>query len=259
VLTPGAVANRGAELARAFVDSVTLGAGQFCTKPGLLFLPAGHGLGPALAAALAAAPLGPLLGARIKAGFEHTAAALAAAPGVRAIVPPAEVDSGVGYRVAPALLQVAAADLVAHPAELLTECFGPAAVVVEYGSTDELTAALDVVPGSLAATLHAEPGPEAALARDLLDRLARRAGRVVFAGWPTGVAVTWAQQHGGPWPATTAPLSTSVGVTAVRRFQRPVAYQNLPDALLPEPLQDANPLGLPRRLDGQLSTAPVRR
>jgi NADP-dependent aldehyde dehydrogenase len=257
VFSPGAVAARGAELAQAFVDSVTLGAGQFCTKPGLLFLPAGHGLAPTLAAALAAAPLGPLLGGRIKAGFQRTAAALAGAPGVRPIVAPATVDGGGGYRVAPALLQVAAADLVAHPAQLLVECFGPAALVVEYGSTGELAAALDAVPGSLTATLHAEATTEAALARDLLGRLGRRAGRVIFAGWPTGVAVAWAQQHGGPWPATTAPLHTSVGVTAVRRFQRPVAYQNLPDALLPEPLRDANPLGVPRRLDGRISTDPV--
>jgi NADP-dependent aldehyde dehydrogenase len=258
VLTPGAMAEHGAALAQAFVDSVTLGAGQFCTKPGLLFLPAGHGLAGALAAALDRAQLGPVLNDRIRAGYQHTAETLAGTPGVQPIVAPSTVDSADGYRVAPALLRVAAPDLLTHAAELLTECFGPAALVVEYASTDELTAALDVVPGSLAATLHAEPGTEADLARVLLDRLARRAGRVVFAGWPTGVAVTWAQQHGGPWPATTAALHTSVGVTAVRRFQRPVAYQNLPDALLPEPLQDANPLGIPRRLNGQISTGPAR-
>jgi NADP-dependent aldehyde dehydrogenase len=257
VLTPGAVAARGAELAQAFVDSVTLGAGQFCTKPGLLFLPAGHDLAGPLAAALARAPLGPLLAARLQTAFQHTAERLAGTPGVRPIVPPATVDGAEGYRVAPALLRVAAADLVAHAEELLTECFGPAALVVEYASTDDLVATLDVVPGSLAATLHAEADAEAELARALLDRLARRAGRVIFAGWPTGVAVSWAQQHGGPWPATTSPLHTSVGVTAVRRFQRPVAYQNLPDALLPEPLRDANPLGVPRRLDGRISTDPV--
>lgn len=257
VLTPGAVAARGPELAAAFVDSMTLGAGQFCTKPGLLFLPAGHGLEPALATALGAAPLGPLLGARIQDGFQRTAAALAAAPGVRPIVAPATVDGADGYRVAPVLLRVTAADLLAHPDELLTECFGPAALVIEYAGAAELATALDAVPGSLTATLHAEPATEADLARELADRLARRAGRVIFAGWPTGVAVTWAQHHGGPWPATTAPLHTSVGVTAARRFQRPVAYQNLPDALLPAPLRAANPLGIPRRVNGVLTTGPL--
>jgi NADP-dependent aldehyde dehydrogenase len=255
VLTPGAVAARGAGLAQAFVDSMTLGAGQFCTKPGLLFLPSGHGLADTLAGALTAAPLGPLLGARLADGYQRTAAALAATPGVQPIVAPATVDGAGGYRVAPVLLRVAAADLVAHSDELLIECFGPAALVVEYASTAELTAALDAVPGSLAATLHAEPDTEAELARALLDRLSARAGRVIFAGWPTGVAVSWAQQHGGPWPATTASGHTSVGVTAARRFQRPVAYQNLPDALLPEPLRDGNPLNIPRRVNGTLSTA----
>jgi NADP-dependent aldehyde dehydrogenase len=257
VLTPGAVAERGAALAQAFIDSVTLGAGQFCTKPGLLFLPAGHGLDATLADALARAPLGPVLNARIQAAYQHTAGTLAGTPGVQPIVAPSAVDGSGGYRVAPALLRVAAADLVAHAPELLTECFGPAALVVEYASTDELADAIDAVPGSLAATLHAEPDTEADLARLLLARMARRAGRVIFAGWPTGVAVTWAQQHGGPWPATTSSLHTSVGVTATRRFQRPVAYQNLPDALLPEPLRDANPLGIPRRLSGQITTDPL--
>ncbi len=256
VLTPGAVQARGAALARAFVDSMTLGAGQFCTKPGLLFLPAGHGLTETLAQAVTAAPVGPLLSARLQQGFERTAADLAAVPGVRAVVPPSTVD-GDGYRVPAALLSVSAVDLVARSDELLTECFGPAALLVEYGSIVDLIAALEVLPGTLTATVHAEADSEPVLAAGLLARLARRAGRVIFGGWPTGVAVTWAQQHGGPWPATTAPLHTSVGVTAVRRFQRPVAYQGLPDALLPEPLRNANPLRIPRRVNGRISTDPV--
>jgi len=122
--------------------------------------------------------------------------------------------------------------------------------VVEYASVEELTAALDAVPGSLTATLHADPEAEADLVRSLLSQVSAKAGRVVWDGWPTGVAVTAAQHHGGPWPATTSVLHTSVGTAAARRFLRPVAYQNLPDALLPPPLQDANPLGLPRRVNG---------
>src|SRR5262249_29903595 len=113
----------------------------------------------------------------------------------------------------------------------------------------ELTALLETLPGSLTATLHAQTDAEPELARDLLDRMSRRAGRVICDGWPTGVAVTWAQHHGGPWPATNS-AHTSVGLTAVRRFQRPVEYQNVPDALLPEALQEANPAGLIRRVDG---------
>jgi NADP-dependent aldehyde dehydrogenase len=256
VLTPGAVAARGPELARAFVGSMTLGTGQFCTKPGLLFLPAGHELTGPLGAALESATLGPLLNARLRDGYQTTAASLAGVPGVRPIVAPSTVDSS-GWRVEPALLAVTAADVVEKAEQLLTECFGPAALVVEYASEADLYAALDALPGSLTATVHAEPATEAELTGGLLTRLAARAGRVIFDGWPTGVAVSWAQQHGGPWPATTAPLHTSVGMTAARRFQRPVAYQGVPDALLPEPLRDANPLGILRRVNGQLTTDPI--
>ena len=102
--------------------------------------------------------------------------------------------------------------------------------------------------GSLTATVHAEPGEDLA---DILAVLTEVAGRVLFAGWPTGVAVSWAQQHGGPWPSTTS-IHTSVGVTAIRRFLRPVAYQDAPDAALPAELRESNPLGIPRRVDGVL-------
>jgi NADP-dependent aldehyde dehydrogenase len=258
VVTPGAVAARGAAVAAGFVESFTLGAGQFCTKPGLLFLPAGHGLDAALAGAAAEAPLGPLLDARIRDRFLHTAAALAGTPGVRTVLAPATVDRA-GYWARPVLFRVAVPDLLAHAGTLLAECFGPAALIVDYASAAELAAALDALPGTLAGTLHAVPDAEPELARDLLDQLARRAGRVIVDGWPTGVAVSWAQQHGGPWPATTGSIHTSVGMTAPRRFLRPVAYQSVPDPLLPEPLRDANPLGIPRRLNGRLTTDPVSR
>jgi NADP-dependent aldehyde dehydrogenase len=150
------------------------------------------------------------------------------------------------------LFAVAAAELVQRRGSLLEECFGPTALVVEYESPEQLSAALAAVPGSLTATVHADPAVEPELVRALLDQVSANAGRVVFDGWPTGVAVTAAQQHGGPWPATTSVLHTSVGTASTRRFLRPVAYQNVPDALLPPPLQDANPLGLPRRVNGVL-------
>ena len=233
VVTPGALAARAGQVVQGFVGSFTLGAGQFCTKPGLLFLPTGHGLDEELAAAVRSVSVGPLLNARIRQGFEQVAASLAAADGVRSIAD--------GNAV---LLAISAEDL--RP-ELLEECFGPASVIVEYGDLGELTRALDLVPGALTATVHADPETEPELIRDLLTRFAGRAGRVVFGGWPTGVAVTWAQQHGGPWPATTNALHTSVGATGIRRWLRPVTYQDVPDAFLPETLQEANPLGIPRR------------
>lgn len=261
VVTPGALAARGAEIAHGFVASYTLGAGQFCTKPGVLLLPSGHGLEEQLAAAVSSAPIGPLLNERIHDGFARTAHRLAGTPGVRNMLPLGTSQSSTvespGYGASPVLLAVDATDLVPNADALLEECFGPAALVVEYRSTDELIAALDAMPGSLTATLHADAEQEPDLVRSLLHRFSARAGRVIWDGWPTGVAVAWAQQHGGPWPATTSPLHTSVGVSAVRRFQRPVAYQNLPDALLPEALRDANPLGLPRRVNGRIHSGHV--
>jgi NADP-dependent aldehyde dehydrogenase len=256
VVTPGAAAARGTAIAHGFVGSFTLGAGQFCTKPGLLFLPRGHRLEQPLADAVAEAPIGPLLNARIRDAFVHAAAEMAAAPGVETVAAAAAVDRP-GFWAAPLLLRVAVTDLLGQADRLLAECFGPAALVVEYGSVEELTAALTAVPGSLAGTLHAEPDSEPELTRTVLDHLAHTCGRVILDGWPTGVAVSWAQHHGGPWPATTASLHTSVGVTAARRFLRPVAYQNVPDPLLPAPLRDANPLGIPRRVNGTLTTNPV--
>jgi NADP-dependent aldehyde dehydrogenase len=157
-----------------------------------------------------------------------------------------------GYAVAPTLFAVAAADFVQRRGTLLEECFGPAALLVEYSSPEELSTALAVVPGSLTATVHADPEGEPELVRALLDQVTANAGRVIWDGWPTGVAVTAAQQHGGPWPASTSVLHTSVGTAAIRRFLRPVAYQNVPDALLPAALRDANPLRLPRRVNGDL-------
>ncbi len=251
VITPGAIASRGAEILKGFVGSFTLGAGQFCTKPGLLFLPKGHGLDDELAAAVAGASIGPLLNARIRKGYDETAAALSGVEGVRTVVAPTTTDVP-GFHASPMLLAVSATDLVARADELLEECFGPAALIIEYGSGDELAAALDALPSALTATVHGDPATEGDLIRGLLNRFAVSAGRVIYDGWPTGVAVTWAMQHGGPWPATTNALHTSVGATGIRRWLRPVAYQGVPDELLPEALRDDNPLGIPRRINGVL-------
>jgi acyl-CoA reductase-like NAD-dependent aldehyde dehydrogenase len=252
VITPGVIASHGTEVLDGFVGSFTLGAGQFCTKPGLLFLPKGHGLDEALAAAVRAASMGPLLNARIRKGYGEVAAQLAAVDGVRAVVAPADTDQP-GFHVSPVLLAVSASDLVARADELLEECFGPAALIIEYGSQDELTAALGVLPGALTATVHADPATEGDLVRALVERFSVGAGRVIYGGWPTGVAVSWAMQHGGPWPATTNALHTSVGATGIRRWLRPVTYQSMPDEFLPDALRDDNPLGIPRRINGVLS------
>ena len=137
---------------------------------------------------------------------------------------------------------------------LVEECFGPLVLVVRYATEDELYAALDKIPGSLTGTVHsgAEEGKQGSFADRVAQRLRGQAGRIVWNSFPTGVSVTWAQHHGGPWPATTFAAHTSVGTTAIRRFLRPVAYQDSPAGLLPPELAEDNPLGLPRRVDGKL-------
>ena len=236
VVTPAAVAARGSEIVSGFAGSFTLGAGQFCTKPGLLLLPEGHGLEPALADAVAAVPPAVLLTPSIRDGFGEATARLAAGEGVKVMAGTAEhADVALPAR----LYATSAAAVVADPA-LLDECFGPASLVVEWADEDDLFAVLGVMSGSLTATVHAEAS-DVELGRRLLVRLRRLAGRIVWNGWPTGVAVTWSMHHGGPWPATTDPLHTSVGVTSIRRFLVPVVYQNTPQALLPDILRDDDP------------------
>jgi NADP-dependent aldehyde dehydrogenase len=250
IVTPAAAAARGAEIAAGFAASMTMGTGQFCTKPGLLFLPAGHEMAGALRDAVGAVAAAPLLSDRIRGQLSAGLAELSARGDVEELAGGAPVPAD-GSWAAPELFRTTAAAVAADPAGIIAEHFGPASVVVEYDGPGDLLAALATVEGSLTAAVHAEPGDDFALPA-LLARLRELAGRVIFNGWPTGVAVTWSMNHGGPWPATTSVLHTSVGGTAIRRWLRPVCYQDLPDGLLPEGLRDANPWGLPRRVDGVL-------
>jgi len=238
VVTADADAARGADLATGLAGSFQLGAGQFCTKPGVVFVPAGSALEAALPA-LVGADTPRMLTPSIADGFQTGSERVEAVPGVELLA---------GGPGSPAVAVTDVATLRSHADALLAEVFGPFALLVRYGSRAELAEALDDLEGSLTATLHAAPGEPV---DDLLPRLEDIAGRVLFAGWPTGVAVTWSQHHGGPWPATTS-QHTSVGATAVRRFLRPIVYQDAPDAVLPPALRESNPLGIPRRVDGTL-------
>jgi NADP-dependent aldehyde dehydrogenase len=247
VITPAAVAARGEMLAQGLVGSFTLGVGQFCTKPGVVFVPDGSGFEELVAGFAAGAAGGPLLTDRITAAFPSGIEHLEADPSVSVVARglPAEARSA-----QPVVLATDAAAVAARPEMLLEECFGPVTLLVRYSSDEQLHAALEAVPGSLTATLHSEPGDAVAA---VLEVLTRKAGRVLFAGWPTGVAVTWSQHHGGPWPATTS-LHTSVGATAIRRFLRPVVFQDAPQALLPDVLRDQSLEHLPHRRNGVLHT-----
>jgi alpha-ketoglutaric semialdehyde dehydrogenase len=224
---PGALAARPAELARGLIGSVTLGAGQFCTNPGLVVVQDGPGLDAFLAAAaeaVAETRLHPMLTPGIAAAYRDGTARLAAVPGVETVA------AGEGDPAA-VLLRTGAAVFAAEPA-LHEEVFGAAALVVVTGGETETHRLVDRLEGQLTATVHAEPSDHAEAGR-LLPRLESLAGRIVFDGWPTGVEVGPATVHGGPFPATTDARSTSVGTLAIDRFLRPVAYQDAPAALLP--------------------------
>jgi NADP-dependent aldehyde dehydrogenase len=252
VVLPGALAERDTSaFAQAYVGSLTLGAGQFCTNPGLLFLPTGDE-GDAFLQATAEAVAGTtgqtMLTPGIADAFAEGAGRLKDTAGVNV------VGTGTdGGEQAPAPIVSEA------PAELLTradsavahEVFGASGVVVRYDSVDTLIPSLERLEGQLTATVHYAPTDKEA-AQKLLPVLDLKAGRVLFNGWPTGVEVGHAMVHGGPFPATSDPRSTSVGSLAIERFQRPVAYQDVPADLLPEALRDDNPWGLTRRIDGAL-------
>lgn len=243
VVTAAADAARGSALAEGLAGSFQLGVGQFCTKPGIVFVPSGSSLEKELPAHVGTA--GPLmLNAGIAAGFADAFDGVAA--GAELIAGGTSEDV---LAPAPRVLAVDAPTFAAHAEALGQEMFGPATLLVRYDDEQQLLTALAEVEGSLTATLHAEPDEQPSA---VLASLTERAGRVLFGGWPTGVAVTWSQHHGGPYPATTS-QHTSVGATAARRFQRPVAFQDAPEWALPEALRESNPLGIPRRVDGVLT------
>ncbi|MEV6400412.1 aldehyde dehydrogenase (NADP(+)) [Streptomyces sp. NPDC051907] len=256
VVTEAAAAERAEQLGAGLAGSMTLGEGQFCTKPGLVLAPAGDEgdrLLKSLTAAVSQTEPGVMLDHRMRSAFVEGVRERAELPGVQAPITP---GAGGEHTVNAGFLSVPARLLAAEGAHdlLLEECFGPVTVVARYASDAEITAVLGRLPGNLTATLHLSDAEAAGEGRgaELLAELTPLAGRVLVGGWPTGVAVAPAQHHGGPYPATTS-AATSVGATAVERWLRPVAFQTTPEALLPPELRDDNPLGLPRRVDGRLA------
>ncbi|MFG2999963.1 aldehyde dehydrogenase (NADP(+)) [Streptomyces sp. NPDC048340] len=261
VVTPAAAAERAEEIGAGLAGSVTLGVGQFCVKPGLVLVPEGADgdrVTGALTKALGETEPGVLLDHRMRENFVAGVRERTALAGVTAPVAP---GAGGEHTVGAGYLSVAARSLVGVDSGdsgdsgsgyevLLEECFGPVTVVVRYADQGEAAAVLDRLSGNLSATLQlstAEAGGAPGPAAELLSQVTALAGRVVVNNWPTGVAVAPAQHHGGPYPAATS-HSTSVGGTAIERWLRPVAYQSVPDPLLPPELREANPLGLPRRV-----------
>ena len=245
-VTRSAAETRTAKIVEGFIASFTLGAGQFCTKPGVLLAPADSGLTSQLAGSRLPEPA-PLLNSKIADGFRQRWDSLASHPAVTVLA----TGGGDDHEEAPAptVLRTTAAALLENLDELFQECFGPTVLVVEYDTNDELLAVADAIDGQLTASLIAELDDE--IVPELVRRLVPKAGRLLWNQWPTGVSVTHAQQHGGPYPATTAPATTSVGTAAIARFLRPVTYQGFPEQLLPGELHDVSPSAPPRLVDGR--------
>ncbi len=248
-LLPAALESRAEALGAGFVASLTMGAGQFCTNPGLVLGIAGPALDRFVTAAsdaMAGAPAQVMLTPGIHAAYVGGVARWASAPALAQVAQGQEPGGPTCGQAA--LFIMCAKDFIADPSHA-EEVFGAASLLVRCADPGEMMAVTQLLEGQLTATFHLDEG-DTDLAKRLLPVLERLAGRILANGWPTGVEVTDAQVHGGPFPSTSDGRSTSVGALAIDRFLRPVAYQNLPAALLPAELRDGD-AGIPRRVDGK--------
>ena len=255
LLFPAALDARHDAIAPQFVASLTLGAGQFCTNPGLVLAvdgPALRAFEETAAAAVRAAPAQTMLTPPIHASYEQGVAALRDHAAVELL---AQGIEGNRLQARAALLATSADAFIAHP-ELRDEVFGPASLIVRCPDADTLHRVLKSLEGQLTIAAHLADG-DAPLFAALRPLLERKAGRILVNGFGTGVEVGHAMVHGGPFPATSDTRTTSVGARAIERFLRPVSYQDLPDALLPDAIRNGNPLNVPQRIDRR--AAPRRR
>jgi len=249
-LLDGALASRGADLGRAFVGSLTMGSGQFCTNPGLVIAVDGPGLDAFIAAArdaLGQAPATPMLTPGIAANYANGVNTLS---GSAALIGRGEANDS--QTACSAALFATDAQSFLSSEQLQAEVFGASSLIVRCADADEMRTVAENIEGQLTATVHADESDHDD-ARQLLPLLELKAGRILFDGWPTGVEVCHAMVHGGPYPATSDSRSTSVGARAIERFLRPVCYQNVPKSLLPSAIADDNPNHLWRRIDGRLT------
>ena len=250
LLFPAALSARGPAIAKDFVGALTLGAGQFCTNPGLILALDGPELDGFLTAAeeaLSPVPAATMLTPAISRLYAAGVRALAGSAVVTHVAKGLEPGQNQGQA---ALFSVSGADFLAHP-HLAEEVFGAASIVVRCADLAELRQIVLALDGQLTVALHMDESDHV-LAADLLPDLELKAGRLLVNGFGTGVEVAHAMVHGGPFPATSDSRMTSVGSLAIARFLRPVSYQNLPTSLLPDELKPENPLDLARRIDGKL-------
>jgi NADP-dependent aldehyde dehydrogenase len=251
-LLPDALGVRAESIAQGFIESVTLGTGQFCTKPGIVIGISGPAFERFRAAAqtsIQAKSATTMLNLGIHRAYDEGTAKWAGDSRILALSE--GVAPGSGACAGQAKLFSTNAQYMLQSPHLLEEVFGPAALLIECSNLEELFSVAAHLDGQLTATIHLED-PDIDSARKLLPILERKAGRILVNGFPTGVEVSHAMVHGGPSPATSDSRVTSVGAMAIERFLRPVCYQDLPASLLPESLQDENPLHLWRLVDGKL-------
>ena len=253
---PEALRARGSQIGKGLFASFTLGTGQFCTKPGLIFLPsneAGDTLVADLVAQVKQATPSTLLSQSICRNYSTGIQQRQAHSSVKLLAMASENEDPDNSLGVPALLQISGHDLL-RDQELAKELFGPSAIIVRYESREEMIALAHALEGQLTATVQGTDSDLEAFA-DLISILERKAGRLIFNGYPTGVEVCHAMVHGGPYPSTSDSRSTSVGSQAIFRFARPVCYQDFPQTMLPAELKDGNPLGIWRLLDGEFTRA----
>lgn len=249
-ILPSALAKRTEEIAKALHGSVTLGAGQFCTNPGLVFVPekGAEELIMSFRELMRATSTFTMLTAGISSAYREGAVALQQNSRVESLVQP-EVEDGCSTGAA---LFITDAESFRRDPTLCAEVFGPSTLLIKYSNYDDLLEVARGLEGQLTATIHGA-ATELESCADLIGILETKAGRLVFNGFPTGVEVGHAMVHGGPFPATSDGRSTSVGTRAALRFVRPVCYQDFADDALPDELKDANPLNIWRMVDGEMT------
>jgi len=250
---PEALYTEGEKIARGLFGSFTLGVGQFCTKPGLVFLPRnadGNMFVTELKAQVEKACAAAMLTEGISKSYRSGVAGRQAHAGVETVAQAASNSAG-GCGAAPVLFQIGGSELLANP-ELAGEVFGPSTLVIRYENREEMLRLARSLEGQLTATLHGTERDLAAYA-DLIGILEQKAGRLIVNGFPTGVEVCHAMVHGGPYPATSDSRATSVGTYSIYRFVRPVCFQDFPQAALPAELMNENPVGIWRLVDGQFT------
>jgi NADP-dependent aldehyde dehydrogenase len=248
VMLPGILAEKSTALAEGFFQSLTLGVGQFCTNPGLVFLPEGSQSAfiETLSTLIKSAAPGVMLNAGICQAYRDATIATGQHEGVTQIASEVSAQAGQG---APVVFVCSAKTLMETPS-LTHEMFGPASLIVT-GTLEEIAAAAETLEGQLTASVHGTANDFAQVS-GLLEILERKVGRLVFNSFPTGVEVCHSMVHGGPYPSTSDGRSTSVGTMAAYRFTRAVSWQNCPQELLPAELQDSNPLNIPRMVNGKV-------